>query len=359
MATNNRITGSGNENFKQIESDSWSNIYLPAICAGVIMTVVLFVAIACSKKPDNTSSRINSPAQPAVSSPSAPVTAVAPLPEKPKRIKKHRPANATYVSGTYGVSFSYPRKYSLATGSAKSEVPVQSSFLKPGAVEVAAVDMPVDTYPNTDFSSALLNVSVNTGLTVDECAQFVPASNDPAAAKPTTIKLGTNEFTELEQMSGEANRQSDMKYFHLFKNGACYEFALDVETARKADEDLAQVDRGQAFKQLEKVLTTARIKEVKLPGVETTETAAASSSDAKTVDAKSTDASMAKSDDGKSADVKSADRKLSDAKVVDLSASDVQAISAGASATTDGTQAATTATDSSNGNTQAVTPEQK
>ena len=56
-----------------------------------------------------------------------------------------------------------------------------------------------------------------------------------------------------------------MKYFHLFKNGACYEFALDVETSRKADEDLAQLDRGKVFQQLEKVLASARIKETELP----------------------------------------------------------------------------------------------
>ena len=346
MATNNRITGSGNESFKQIESDSWSNLYLPAICAGVIMTVVLFVAIACSKK-DTPASHIAPPTQPAASSHAAPVTAAAPLPEAPKRIKKHRPANATYVSGSYGVSFSYPRKYSLATGSAKSEVPVQPSFLKPGAVEVAAVDMPDDTYPDTDFSSALLNVSVNTSLSSDECAQFVPASSDPAAAKPTTIKLGSNEFTELEQMSGETNHQSDMKYFHLFKNGACYEFALDVETARKADEDLAQVDRGQAFKQLEKILTSARIKEVKLPGVEQTETATSSSPEMNAIQGKSTD--------GMSAESKpSADMKTSAA------ATETKSSASAGDAGADKTAAAsTTTTDSKSEKAQAVAPEQK
>lgn len=268
---NNRITGSGNESFKQIEGDSWSNIYLPAICAAVIMTVVLFV-VACSKKSDNGASRISAPAQPAVTSPTMTAASV-PAALAPKKIKKHRPANATYVNGRYGVSFSYPRKYSLAAGNGKPESPVKTSFLKPGGIEIAAVDMPDDTYPDTDFSSALLNVSVNPGMSADECANFVPASNDPEAAKPSMIKLGANEFTELEMMGGEMTHQSDLKYFHLFKNDACYEFALDVETSRKADEELAQVDRSQVFKQLEKMLTSARIKDVQVPGVERAETA--------------------------------------------------------------------------------------
>jgi hypothetical protein len=190
-----------------------------------------------------------------------------------KVVKNARPANATYVSSTYGVSFSYPRKYSLQAGDKKSSTPVPASFLKPGAIQVATVDMPDDQYPDTDFSSALLNVSINPSLTAEECGQFVPNSKDAAAAKPANAKLGANEFAELEmmnggQMNGDDTNQSDLKYFHLFKNGACYEFALDVVTSRKPDVDLAQADRGKIFQQLEKILATARIKDVELPGVE-------------------------------------------------------------------------------------------
>jgi len=261
----NRTSGSGNS-FKQIEGDSWLSIYLPAICAGIVITVVLLLAISCSKKSDKpVASGITAPS---AATSSVPTTSAAVTPETPKKVKKHRPPNATYVNGTYGVSFSYPRKYSLQAGDKNSVVPIQASFLKPGIVEIASVDMPNDSYPDTDLSSALLNVSVNSGMTAEECAQFLPYSKDADATKPASVKLGLNEFTELEQMSGETTRQSDLKYFHLFKNGACYEFALDVETSRKADEELAQTDRGKIFHQLEKILTTARIKDVDLPGVE-------------------------------------------------------------------------------------------
>src|SRR5947199_8908751 len=114
---------SGNEKFKQIEGDSWTSIYLPAICAGIIMTIVLFVAIACSKKSDGSANRISAPAAPAASTPAPAATATAAAPQVRKKIKKHRPANATYVNGTYGVSFSYPRKYSLAAGNGKAPSP--------------------------------------------------------------------------------------------------------------------------------------------------------------------------------------------------------------------------------------------
>lgn len=274
MTTNNRFEGSENQSFKQIEGDGWTSIYLPAICAGIIMTIVLFVAIACSKKSETTASSITPPTQTQASAPAPGTVAVANSPEKPKKVKKHRPVSATYVNGTYGVSFTFPRKYSLAAGSGKSISPVPTSFLKPGAVQVAALDVPDDSYPETDFSSALLNLSVNPGMSVEECSQFVPTGKDGQASKPSVIKMGSNEYTSMETMSGETARQSDLKYYHLFKNDACYEFVLDVETSRKADEDLAQVDRGQVFKQLEKVLATAHVKEVQLPGSAKSEAAA-------------------------------------------------------------------------------------
>jgi hypothetical protein len=271
MANINRTQGSGNQNFKQIEGDSWLSIYLPVICAGTVIAVVLLVAIACSKKSDQPVARISAPTMPATTSATSGTSAAPQLVAK-KVVKKARPANATYVNATYGVSFSYPRKYSLQSGDKKSSMPVPASFLKPGAIQVATVDMPDDQYPDTDFSSALLNVSVNPGLTAEECGQFVPNAKDSEAAKPASAKLGANQFAELEQMNGEDNSQSDLKYFHLFKNGACYEFALDVVTSRKPDVDLAQADRGKIFQQLEKILATARIKDVELPGVEKAQT---------------------------------------------------------------------------------------
>jgi hypothetical protein len=290
MANINRTPSNEEQKFKQIENDSWSGIYLPAICAGVVMTIILLMAISCSKKSE-TNTKISPPVAPAVQTP-VPTTASAVIPEKPKKaVKKHRPTTATYVNSDYGLSLTFPRKYSLQPADKLKEAPLQSGFLKPGATQIASLDMPDGLYSDTDFSSALLNVSVYQGLSEEECGQFAPPSDGTVDAKTaetkpslqlaadsskaTVVKLGSNQFTELEQMSGSGDRRSDLKYFHLFKNGACYEFALDVETSRKGDEELAQVDRSKIFKQLEKVLATTRIKEVELPGMENAEKTAA------------------------------------------------------------------------------------
>jgi hypothetical protein len=254
----------GNKSFRQVENDSWTSMYLPAICAAILMGGVLFLAISCSKKSEN-AAKISPPPQPAVSSP-APATPVAALPEKPKKaVKKHRPANATYVNSEYGVSFSFPRKYNLQSGD--KLVPSTTSFLKSGSLAVASVTMPGNSYPETDFSSAQLNVSLNNGMTSDECIEFHPAAKEAGEVKPTTVKLGENEYSVFEQINGEDNKKSDLKFFHLFKNNACYEFAATLETTEKP-EDMGQVDRGKVFQQLEKILTTAKIKDLQTTEVE-------------------------------------------------------------------------------------------
>lgn len=277
-----------NQNSKQVEGDGWTSTYLPVIGAGTLMAVVLFLAISCTKKSE-TSAKIAPPTQPSVSQPAAPSTVAATTPVAPKNVKKHRPANATYVNSAYGVSFSYPRKYSLQAGTKQSESPLPTNFSKPGAIQVAAVDMPDDSYPETDFSSALLNLSVMPAMTSDECAQFSAGSKDAGAVKPNVMKMGANEFSEFEQINGEGDRKSDLKYFHLFKNDACYEFALAVQTSAKEDSDVAQLDRGKVFRQLEKILTTARVKELKPAETQNADKAATPAPESKAADTVTSD----------------------------------------------------------------------
>jgi hypothetical protein len=253
-----------NGNQKELEKDDWRSLYLPAICAATIMAVTLFVAVSCSKNDNKPVAKMTPPSVSEMNTP-APSATPAAAPESAKKAKKHhRPPNATYVNSTYGVSFRYPAKYRLEDN---KSAPLNSKFLGPDAVDVASLTMPSLAYPDTDFSRALLKVSVGSGTTEEECQQFL-SMPDTQAAQPTTVKFGANSFAEVDQTGSEPNGQSDVKYFHLFKNGVCYEFALELETTRTPDQDRAQVDRGKVFEQLEKILTTARFKDVELPGAD-------------------------------------------------------------------------------------------
>jgi hypothetical protein len=93
----------------------------------------------------------------------------------------------------------------------------------------------------------------------------------PTAAQTSKLILGDMELQGTEAVTGEGIRQSDAKYFHVFQNGACYEFAVNVTTAAP-DSQLAlkHVDREKAFQQLEKILATVKVETVAAPEVAAT-----------------------------------------------------------------------------------------
>jgi hypothetical protein len=232
--------------------------------------VFLLETSACSKsKPV----AISQPEQPSVNQqaalPAVPTPAVAP--EKPVKKSPRQSTAASYKNAEYGISLVYPKGYNLKkdeeanlewTGSG----PVQMNFVQPGGGTLAAIEMPKNSYPDTDFASGFFNVSVHPKMSADECAQFAfPETTGNAAATPAKVKMGSSEFSEIEASAGDASNQADAKYYHLFQNDACYEFALGIQTARDAGNDVPQVDRQRVFNKLKRILTTVKIKSVGEP----------------------------------------------------------------------------------------------
>ena len=95
------------------------------------------------------------------------------------------------------------------------------NFVHPGGVMLAAVEMPGNSYPGTDFKSAFVNASVNPGMTSEACAQFAlpePGIGTEASssAKIEDVKIGAVEFHEVENAM---MKQADARYYHVFSQG--------------------------------------------------------------------------------------------------------------------------------------------
>jgi hypothetical protein len=185
------------------------------------------------------------------------------------------------------------------------------NFVQSGGVTLAAVELPETGFINTDFSSAFFNVSVHKTITADQCSEFAVPQSKPVAksetaaastevgktevsktevakpdsasvtkpdaqpvasteqAKPSTpaselssnskLMLGDMELRATEAVTGEGTRQSDSKYFHVYQNGACYEFALNVTTDASTEGLVKHVDRDKVFNRLEQILSTVKI----------------------------------------------------------------------------------------------------
>src|SRR5579864_1102089 len=273
---------------KETDSIAWGKQLLSKNTGAVLFAAVLIicsVTVGCSsEKPKPVSSNNQTPVtQPPIPAQPAPVMQAENKPA-PKKIVHKKPATVNYTDKTYGVTFEYPRRYAIETGTAANELieasTVPMNFVQPGGTALAAVELPETSFANTDFSFAFFNVSVHKNLSADQCSEFAvpqpkmtmatspsetkpeattpsastetakavpaeaPASNQTPAStdskpvvaasseSPATqadsgskLLLGDLELRATEAVSGEGTRQSDSKYFHVYQNGACYEFA--------------------------------------------------------------------------------------------------------------------------------------
>ena len=254
-----------------------------ALAGSLIATSLLgvfFLESGCSKS-SNQAATIAAPtpttiSQPTIASPPVPAAVATPTPAK-KKGRQRKLAASTYTNPAYGVSFRYPKQDGLKEGDEANLVwdglgPVEMNFVQPGGTTVSAVELPRKLYAGTDFNSAFFNVSVNSKLKPEECAQFAfPENTEADPVVPLKTKVGATEFNVLEAFAEEETRQADVKYYHVFENGSCYEFALGLETAvtTEAGDDAAPrvkpVNHNEVFRRLNWILSTVKIPQVDLP----------------------------------------------------------------------------------------------
>lgn len=95
----------------------------------------------------------------------------------------------------------------------------------------------------------------------EQPAMAKTASDSMPESQGAKLLIGDMELRATEAVSGEGTRQSDSKYFHIYQNGACYEFGLNVTTVAQQDGAglIKHVDRDRVFSRLEKILDTVKI----------------------------------------------------------------------------------------------------
>jgi hypothetical protein len=242
------------------------------------LLIASLLAVGCSQKQSKpagietqTSTNqmaLNPPITPKVTDSASTATAT----PEPKKIAKKKPSAVVgYSDPTYGVSFRYPRKYALKSGGNIDLAAAPMDFVRPGGVPAVSVELPKGVYPDTDLASAFFRVNVNKSLTETECAQFalpLPLGSDKAPLEPSKVGMGTLEMQEAETISSEETKQVDTKYYHLFQNGSCYEFALGLSTESGVKDDGTRtVDREKVFQRLATILATVKIKPEATPQV--------------------------------------------------------------------------------------------
>ena len=300
------------------------------VAIAAISGTLLLVTNGCSKgstknavvnsehvNPITPSAITPSPANAAVQPP-----AVTPKPAK-KRVQRKAPM-ATYTEPAHGVSFRYPKSYLLKTGDEPQRDlaglgPVQTDYVEPGAITVAALELPRASYPGTDFTSGFFSVSVNSAISQQQCELFAfpkmeHPGNDPGAI--SKVKIAGKEYTMVENFGNGAKNDPRTKYFHHFENGNCYEFGMGLNTTDADIAGLKPINRSLVFGRLEQILASVKLQPVEMPQVAKTSegkvSEVAKASEAKSAETKASEtkaAEVAKTQEAKAAEPKASDTK--------------------------------------------------
>jgi hypothetical protein len=185
-----------------------------------------------------------------------------------KKVAKKRPANVSYSDPNSGVSFLYPRKFSLSSGDKAQPqfagVDVPMNYVEPGGMTVATVALPDSSFPGTDFASAFFNVNVNHSVSEEQCRHFAFVDTNNADGEPVDaekIDVGVTEMEMTSTVEASAKTQAETQYYHNYENGACYEYVLGMSTKGFGSKGKAEhVDRDAVFAKLEKILATIKVK---------------------------------------------------------------------------------------------------
>jgi hypothetical protein len=176
----------------------------------------------------------------------------------------HETFLSTYHNPEEGISFRYPRNYSLEEG----DVQERSFFLKkqddfdieePGATLLATVLIPEDGYPNTTFEHGSLQLVVNEAGTEQGCRESsVVGSNGRG---PRTVTAQGIVFRWSEQESETAGTKVLERSYGGYSRGTCYEFLLTVAAEETPDPDgfKKPADIARIMKQLEKIVSSVQI----------------------------------------------------------------------------------------------------
>jgi hypothetical protein len=261
---------------KEVHSRQNRKLYAGVAVVAVASGLLLFAANGCSEEKKAVITPPLTQTRQSVVTP-APTPAATPAPVEKKvhkKIAKKRPATVTYAEPNYGVSFRYPRNYILKAGDEPhldlaGLGPVRMNFIQPGGTTLVAIELPRDSYPGAEISSAFFSVNVNSNLTPEECSLFAssePSDLEEGPVPAAKVKVGNIEFDEVE----DTLLKADAKYYHVFQQGSCYEFGLGMGTSTDGSmEKVPASTYNHVFDKLEKILSTVKIDEGVIPQVAT------------------------------------------------------------------------------------------
>ena len=158
------------------------------------------------------------------------------------------------------ISFDYPENFTLMKPGDHPELePLNSIFGTPDEKFVAAVQMPEDAYPGTNFKRATLTVTVETKTPPVPCLDWARVHDELTGRD---ARVDAIPFRRVEDGSGAAGTQySDITYYG-YANQTCYGIRLRLVTGGLGNiEDIKAVDYAAVMTRLGSILASVKLRQ--------------------------------------------------------------------------------------------------
>jgi hypothetical protein len=224
------------------------------LTTSALLSGVLAVLAGCSGK-----------ATPPAKSPrNAPARAAAARPTRPAKSSPRESPLSVYNNPEFGVTFRYPRNYSLQEGAPQDLPGVRSqqqlSQEQPGANLAATLVIPDDAYPNTTFAGGTVQFAVNRYLTDKACHQDLLSRLGDSNGSSGALAVQGVPFAWTESEAGSGSTEFLERNYAGFANGACYEFFVRIGTNATEDEEgVRQPDEKRILGHLEKIIASLQV----------------------------------------------------------------------------------------------------
>jgi hypothetical protein len=178
------------------------------------------------------------------------------------RARRFDGAFSVYKNPEHGLSFSYPRNYELEESALEDSASgEQQEELDTGVKLLATVLIPDDTYPNTNFAHASLQVLVNESVNEQGCRELI-ATGDATHAASAMLTAQRVLFWHRTGTWRSGQTETVEREYAGFFDSRCYAFHTEVELRDLTNQEGArerQADREKILAQLEKIVASVRL----------------------------------------------------------------------------------------------------
>ncbi len=162
----------------------------------------------------------------------------------------------TYRNDTYGLSFEYPKAWSLVEVGGPYNEFVDTTK---GEDPFVRLQLPQETYPGTNFGNADLGLSYVYVASLEDCLAYPSTNGSVTFDVGQSIEINGITYYTSESSGAAAGNRYDSKLFRTYQNDYCFSAAETLHTTNIGNYDpgtVTAVDEDAVWGRFDAILQT-------------------------------------------------------------------------------------------------------